>query len=576
MKKAVLIIFYLIFSIANTTFSQTNSTKFQHLSYDELKRQYFEVVKTDKEKRELAGHYIQKGRKENDPIRIARGYYYTGLLFYENNPLKAIQFLDSVIKYSKIKSNKNFPLSAYREKAYMLRKLYRYEEAIENYNLAEKLAKKTNLNFYYKIRLDIAALKSEELSQVNEALPIYRECYNYYKTKDTRSKDYTYCYNQTLFALADAHKTLHDTDSTTYYNQVGYKNSTEINNEESKYLFVLNEGANLVLKKKYLIAIDSIRIAIPKMVHYNNNINTIAAYYYLGKAYEGLNNKSEALKSYIRVDSIYQKTKEIYPEFIDGYKFLIDYYKSTSNHKQQLKYLNILMRIDSIHQKRYRNLDKIIQKKYEIPQLLTNKEKTISVLQGKNKISLWLISILFLITITLSIYLGYIKKQKIKYKDRFEKIIAEYNSNKSQNSGSEIISENNESKAEKIDINESVIDELLQKLQQFENKKRYLDPEISLLSLSDKFETNTRYLSKIINEHKNKNFVQYINCLRIDHAIKELQEKSKLRKYSINALAGEFGFKTADSFSKAFLKQTGIKPSFFIKELNESKNSDSQ
>jgi hypothetical protein len=249
MKKALLIVFYLVFSIANTTFSQTNSIKFQHLSYDELKRQYFEVVKTDKEKRELADLYIQKGRKENDPIRIARGYYYTGLLFYENKPLKAIQFLDSVIKYSKIKSNKNFPLSAYREKAYMLRKLYRYEEAVENYNLAEKLAKKTNLNFYYKIRLDIAALKSEELSQVNEALPIYRECYNYYKTKDTRSKDYTYCYNQTLFALADAHKTLHNTDSATYYNQVGYKNSSEINNEESKYLFVLNEGANLILKK---------------------------------------------------------------------------------------------------------------------------------------------------------------------------------------------------------------------------------------------------------------------------------------------------------------------------------------
>ena len=576
MKKAVLILFYLLFFVINPVFSQKISTKFQHLSYDELKRYYFEVVKTDAERKHLADLYIKKGRKENDPIRIARGYYYTGLLFYENNPLKAVQFLDSVIKYSKIKGNENFPLSAYREKAYMLRKLYRYEEAIENYVLAEKLAQKTNPNFYYKVKLDIAELKSEELSQVEEALPIYRECYNYYKTKDTRTKHYTYCYNQTLFALADAHKTLHNTDSTTYYNRLGYKNSSETNKEEAKYLFVLNEGANLVLKKKYQTAIDSITVALPKMIHYHNDINTIAAYYYLGKAYEGLNNKGQALRNYLHVDSVYQKTKEIYPEFVDGYDFLINYYKSTGNQKLQLKYLNTLMRIDSVHQKRYRNLDKVIRKKYEIPKLLTNKEKAITVLQGKNKISLWVISALIAITISLLLYLRYQKKLRIKHKERFEKIIAEYTTENSQNHDNEIVSDDTESKTEKNDISEAIVDQVLQKLRQFENKKGYLDPEISLQLLSEKFETNTRYLSKIINEHKDKNFVQYVNTLRIDYALKALQEKYKLRKYSISALAGEFGFKTSDSFSKAFLKQTGIKPSFFIKELEENKNIDNQ
>ncbi len=35
------------------------------------------------------------------------------------------------------------------------------------------------------------------------------------------------------------------------------------------------------------------------------------------------------------------------------------------------------------------------------------------------------------------------------------------------------------------------------------------------------------------------------------------------------AIAEEAGFNTAESFSKAFFKKTGIKPSYFIKELTE-------
>lgn len=54
-------------------------------------------------------------------IRIAIEHYYLRLLYYENNPKKAIGCLDSVIEYSKINPDKNFPLATYREKVYMLK-----------------------------------------------------------------------------------------------------------------------------------------------------------------------------------------------------------------------------------------------------------------------------------------------------------------------------------------------------------------------------------------------------------------------------------------------------------------------
>ena len=58
--------------------------------------------------------------------------------------------------------------------------------------------------------------------------------------------------------------------------------------------------------------------------------------------------------------------------------------------------------------------------------------------------------------------------------------------------------------------------------------------------------------------------------MRIESAVENLKNDSKLRKYTIQALAIEFGFNSAESFSTAFHKKTGIKPAYFIKELEES------
>ncbi|WP_416370339.1 helix-turn-helix domain-containing protein [Tenacibaculum ovolyticum] len=82
--------------------------------------------------------------------------------------------------------------------------------------------------------------------------------------------------------------------------------------------------------------------------------------------------------------------------------------------------------------------------------------------------------------------------------------------------------------------------------------------------------TNTNYLSKVINQHKNTTFSNYINRLRIDYIVEKLKTDSLLRKYTIKTIANEAGFKNTESFSKAFYKFTEIKPSYFIKELEKT------
>ena len=78
-----------------------------------------------------------------------------------------------------------------------------------------------------------------------------------------------------------------------------------------------------------------------------------------------------------------------------------------------------------------------------------------------------------------------------------------------------------------------MVNQILEKLKRFENKKEYLQSNITVQMLSTTFETNSKYVSKIVNTHKGKTFIQYINDLRIEYTIIQLQENNKLRKYTI-------------------------------------------
>jgi AraC-like DNA-binding protein len=558
-----------LFLISFTLLGQVSKKELTKLSYDELHNIYFANEKNQSIQLECAKAYLVRANKENIPIRKAKANYQFALLYYDTNPNKAIMYLDSVIKYSLNSNDKYFPAAAYCEKAEFLKKQFNFKEAMANYNLAEKIALKTNIDFYYNVRDYIGITKSEDLGQYNEALVIYKECFHYYQTKNVRSSKYSNNYQGIIFGIADCYKSLKNTDSTSYYNKLGYHESNITKDEEYKYLFILNEGANQVLKKNYKAALDSINKALPKMIAYNNVGNTLASYYYLGKTYDGLGNKTLATNNFIKVDSIYKITKDISTEFTDGYPYLINYYKNKGDKENQLKYLTAYMAIDSTLQKNYKELNTLVQKEYDTPHLFSEKETLIQALEKDKAKSYWGIGGLLLITISVSGFAIYQHRLKKNYRSRFEKIMNQTNITNDSLSNTptkEIEIQTNNSK-EDIGIAEELINQILERLKRFESKREYLQSNITVQILSTTFETNSKYVSKIINTHKGKTFIQYINDLRIEYAIIQLQKENKLQKYTIHALALEFGFNNAESFSTAFHKKTGIKPTYFIKEL---------
>lgn len=115
-------------------------------------------------------------------------------------------------------------------------------------------------------------------------------------------------------------------------------------------------------------------------------------------------------------------------------------------------------------------------------------------------------------------------------------------------------------------------EQLLIKLKKFENSKRFTNKDISLAILAGQFDTNTKYLSEIINSHYHVNFNTYINKLRINYIIEKLKTDPNFIKYRISYLAENCGFASHSSFATVFKSITGISPVKFIDFLKNEKN----
>lgn len=112
---------------------------------------------------------------------------------------------------------------------------------------------------------------------------------------------------------------------------------------------------------------------------------------------------------------------------------------------------------------------------------------------------------------------------------------------------------------------------LLSKLKRFENSTRFTSKDMSLAVLAGQFETNTKYLSEVINKHYNVNFNTYINKLRINFIVKKLKSDSNFINYKISYLAETSGFSSHSSFATVFKSITGIAPITFIELLKDER-----
>lgn len=134
---------------------------------------------------------------------------------------------------------------------------------------------------------------------------------------------------------------------------------------------------------------------------------------------------------------------------------------------------------------------------------------------------------------------------------------------------SEVVSEDQTSKKTNL-LSEEKENELLAKLEIFENSELFLSNQMSLPFLAAEMDTNIKYLSEVIRKFKNKNFNSYINELRIQHLVKILKTNPVYLNYKVSYLAEISGFSSHSAFTAVFKSITGISPNDFIKKLSEN------
>ncbi|WP_171006312.1 AraC family transcriptional regulator [Chryseobacterium sp. 2VB] len=115
---------------------------------------------------------------------------------------------------------------------------------------------------------------------------------------------------------------------------------------------------------------------------------------------------------------------------------------------------------------------------------------------------------------------------------------------------------------------------LLELLEDFEKGNLYNNKGMSLSFLAGELNTNTKYLSYVINQHKNADFKTYINRLRINYIVDKLINDEKYRQYKISILADECGFSSHSKFAAVFKAVTDYSPSAYIKYLDSETRSD--
>ncbi|MCK6606430.1 MAG: AraC family transcriptional regulator [Ignavibacteriaceae bacterium] len=100
--------------------------------------------------------------------------------------------------------------------------------------------------------------------------------------------------------------------------------------------------------------------------------------------------------------------------------------------------------------------------------------------------------------------------------------------------------------------------------------KVYLDPNITLGELAERLSTNRNYLLRAIQKKFNVNFVEFMNDFRVKEAIK-IMNSEKGQLLTIEGIAADSGFSNRVTFAKVFRDSTGVSPSYFMKNLENTR-----
>lgn len=472
--------------------------------------------------------------------------------------------------------------------------------SVEAFRVADSLMQnaKTDLD---KIKANLV------ISFVHQSVGTYSLAVNYAQRADKISNllgllDYE---TSSAILLASIYREIGVFEESSNYIKRAKSNIKGINDSSAYYLLeiqIIQEEAKLLISsKRYSDAIDLINAAIMKKgyIDVNHKASILLRsknHLILADCYNQLGNPSESIPYLKRVlDDVagmetllrpyaYQMLTEAYFNLgqLDSAKVFFDlelpYIESSNNMElksrfyfQSAKYYGKIgdHKLSLTYFDQY---SKLIEQNHNTAQIIGNgllksNIEEIVLLRRNNLILIWTL------IIGLSLFILY---YFIKIHPKNE--ISESQTQYIQNNDHESLNPNHKSLEKEntivnLDSQISLETEtrLVKKLNDLEDEKFFLDKSITLGTLTNKINSNQKYVSYIIRKYKNQHFNDYILNLRIQYIVQQLESNKIMLDYKLSYLADMSGFTSHSKFTIAFKNVMNITPSQFIEQLKANK-----
>jgi AraC-like DNA-binding protein len=457
----------------------------------------------------------------------------------------------------KIGANVNYSI------AYIYQEIENFEEALKYIHLALKYYEETNNNFQIAICNNFLGSIYSHLNKNDLALKYY---------------------NNSLNLVAD---TVSSLDYALVIGNIGM-----IKNREKKY----GEAIEMYQKAAEIFDRPGDKLHLANI--YNNMANTYFSlnsivkseeYYRRAKTiYIELNdekrvascllglanlqqetNPEQALAHYLEAARIAKKynylslQKELYLALYEFYENQQDYMSSLDYHKKYLVVKDSIFNIDKERSINNLTISYEVEKKDRQIQSLQNenqlRQKTI---EGQKQKFVLLITILVII-IVFSLLMSYMlitKNQVLKrlVKKNKELLYAE------ESLGKNIIKVN-DLKGTQNTVEKNIATQILKIM---EDDRVFLQNDLSVSLIAAYCNTNPKYISQTINNVFGQKFNSFINEYRIKYACRLLMQE-EYKNYTLSAISEEVGFNSISTFISSFKKNTGVTPSYYIKNMEK-------
>lgn len=484
---------------------------------------------------------------------------------YKTNPAQSIELLNAIHQTSKKKGYKKGIL----ESSVMLMARYydagNHKKVIDLSGEAEKLALNAKddakLANIYRLR----ASSYTELGFNNESIRDFRKALKIAEKVDSEDrKNYLKSLIYTGISGHSAHVNA-PLDSVIYYQKKSLESVVNIGNSKE-----------YISKKHHLLALSYMNLGMTSVA--SQRINDAENYF--KKALEIANNEQYNIPKDLNITVLNEYAWLYYDQ--KQYNLAIQYAQKAEKSEKVISIPYIRRDIYEVSFKSYVELgEKEASKKYmnlytKLNDSLVNEEKkTINspvkqIMDEQGQIHTWNIQKILMfsagfILILLTAGIIFWKRNQKKLHERYDTVIKNLKA-ANQPPAEHIKPEVSE---KSINITDETVKTILTKLEKFEKSQKFIKKDLSLTSLANDLNTNTRYLSEIIKQYKENSYNNYINGLRISYITNKLYENPIYREYKISYLAEACGFSSREVFAVIFKKETGVSPSYFINNLRK-------